>query len=287
MPEFINITGQMFGKLTAIKRVGEKHPARWLFRCECGNEKEIVGYSVRTGKTKTCGCFFNKDISGKKFGRLTAIKFSRMQKKIAFWLFRCDCGNEKEINKYSVFFGDSKSCGCYLKEVISKTNTKDLTGQKFGFITVIKKTVKVSGTWKYQCVCKCGQETEITGANLSRGNTTSCGCKNRFRSKEAHPNWKGGKIKTSAGYLICLTETHPFASSNGYVMEHRLIMEKMIGRYLLSNENVHHINGKRDDNRPENLEIWATCQPKGQRPKDLVAYSLEILKLYAPEMLST
>ena len=68
-------------------------------------------------------------------------------------------------------------------------------------------------------------------------------------------------------------------------MEHRLIMEEMIGRLLEKHETVHHKNGNRLDNRPENLELWSVRQPKGQRVEDKVEYALEILKQYAPEYL--
>jgi HNH endonuclease len=69
-------------------------------------------------------------------------------------------------------------------------------------------------------------------------------------------------------------------------MEHRVVMEQMLGRPLLPQENVHHINGRRDDNRPSNLELWVKPQPNGQRVSDLVQwvvgnYRDEVLRLLA------
>lgn len=82
------------------------------------------------------------------------------------------------------------------------------------------------------------------------------GCKMSTIMREKHPMWKGGRLKRQSGYIIVLNHSHPY-NRNGYIREHRLVMERYLGRYLLPEEVVHHINGVKDDNRIENLELFA------------------------------
>ena len=94
------------------------------------------------------------------------------------------------------------------------------------------------------------------------------------------------RIVDSAGYAYIYDPRHPMAAASGQVPEHRMVMSESLGRPLEPHETVHHKNGVRDDNRLENLELWSTRQPYGQRVEDKVQYAIEILALYAPEKLA-
>lgn|SRR6266487_2564591 len=98
---------------------------------------------------------------------------------------------------------------------------------------------------------------------------------------------KGVRRPKPAGFRV--TRTYSL-NNNGYVLkragpndwrlEHRIIMEGMLGRPLYDNERIHHKNGDRTDNRPDNLELWIRSQPDGQRVEDLLAWAREIIARY-------
>ena len=93
------------------------------------------------------------------------------------------------------------------------------------------------------------------------------------RAGKSASNWKGGKCTTGGGHVYIHRPDHPNCTKEGYVMEHRLVVEESIGRLLQQNEVVHHINGIKTDNRPENLQVLTVS---GHRKIHMEAYQ----KLY-------
>lgn len=88
------------------------------------------------------------------------------------------------------------------------------------------------------------------------------------RNKRRRPS--GARYLDRQGYVMIKPE------KGNAVGEHRIVMERMLGRPLAQGENVHHKNGVRNDNRPENLELWYSPQPYGQRVEDLLRYAVEV-----------
>jgi hypothetical protein len=122
-----------------------------------------------------------KDLTGKKFGKLTIINRENNKNNKVYYLCKCDCGKEVIIGSYQLISGRTKSCGCYRKEKTKERQTRDLTGQRFGRLIALKKVNKpekskrVNSFWL--CKCDCGNEKIINMQELTNGNTQSCGCK--------------------------------------------------------------------------------------------------------------
>ena len=208
MGKLKNLTGQRFGKLTVIERADDKvtssgkNYVQWKCKCDCGNIKIVYSSNLLNGTTQSCGCLRKdnwspEDLINNRYGRLTVISRANDRqykngKTRVMWLCRCDCGNTIEVDASSLKSNHTLSCGCIQKEKIQERCLKDLTGQKFGRLTVLHRQIdnnKKAVCWL--CRCECGREVVVQSSNLKSGHTTSCGC----YKNESH----GGKFKDLTG----------------------------------------------------------------------------------------
>ena len=144
------------------------------------------------------------NLENQKFNRLTVLYRNGTTKDgQILWHCKCDCGNEKDIASRNLRSGHTKSCGCLQKEktkLMGESQKHDLSGQTYNFLTVIEPTEQRVGSnivWK--CLCICGKEHYVAGANLVAGKIKSCGCKKKElisqNSKIVMINKTFGKLK--------------------------------------------------------------------------------------------
>lgn len=117
------------------------------------------------------------DLTGKRFDKLLVIYKAPNRKSpsgttITRWHCVCDCGNELDVDAYALRCGNTKSCGCNKH----KSQTTDISGRRFGLLTVqcLDHIDKARTYWK--CICDCGNYTVVSKSNLLNNNTKSCGC---------------------------------------------------------------------------------------------------------------
>jgi len=135
---------------------------------------------------------------------------------------------------------------------------------------------------KWGARCQCGFVTTKVLSELKR--TQECRSCSKRGSKS--PSWRGGKHLTSEGYVLLTNPENYFGklrritANTGVALEHVVVMSRHLGRPLYDDENVHHKNGVRTDNRLENLELWVKPQPTGIRVADAITWAREVLRRY-------
>lgn len=195
---FVDLTGRNFGKLTVLEEYKgtDKDRIHWVCQCNCVDKTKLIvsTSNLTSGHTTKCQkcvaratserCLI--DLTGERFGRLVVT--GRAPNYVSpngdtntRWNCHCDCGNDIVVPQSGLRSQGTISCGCYRREVTSKNMLEDLTGQKFGMLTVVDRGDNLyhpnggySVTWN--CICDCGGKISVQAGNLKNGHTTSCGC---------------------------------------------------------------------------------------------------------------
>lgn len=189
---FNDITGQKFGRLTALEYVGN---GKWLCRCDCdGKEIETNTYSLTHGLTKSCGCLRRevasssklKDIKGLTFGDWTVLEYAGS----SMWKCRCSCGVIRNVKSESLINGASKSCGH------DTTGYKDFTDNIIDTWWVVRPVGK-----QWECICtNCNRVVMISHDSLLHNRQRKCECVKRSKQLIDITNKKFGHL-TAIEYI--------------------------------------------------------------------------------------
>lgn len=202
-----DLTGQRFGRLLVLEQLADKDRyTQFLCQCDCGEKTIVKGSNLKYGTTKSCGCLHRElsgkssfdDLTSRRFGKLVVVSQAPSRYDKIHWQCLCDCGKETIVSTSGLKSGHTQSCGCYQDEVASDTHFIDLTGRRFGKLTVVERTDNSrTGLVRYLCKCDCGNISIVMGAPLLDGRTQSCGC------------WKYSRLEeyvvqyfTDSGYTI-------------------------------------------------------------------------------------
>ena len=189
-----DISGTNRGDWYVIKKVSSGRQAKYLCRCSCGLEREVLEQSLLNGKSTGCGHATNKkfiDMAGKTIGEWDVLEYNTKTLK---WKCRCSCGTERELTGYQLRNKLSLSCGH------GTTGLKDLTDQTFGEWTVVGMSDRKCGTnTMWVCVCSCGFIQEVSSYALRSGTSKSCGCKANENRRETIRSLYGVNASSQIG----------------------------------------------------------------------------------------
>ena len=171
--------------------------------CGCILNRQICDVAIRS-------CLFCEEcktkqssmkLVGQKFGRWTVLELDEKSNTpknrkdgCRIWKCQCECGTIKSVFQSGLLGGDSKSCGCYALEFrkeLRPDKVIDITGEKFGLLTVLELCEErgITGDTLWKCQCECGNVCYVEKTHLTSGDTKSCGCL-KHRTGKDNPNWK-------------------------------------------------------------------------------------------------
>ncbi len=207
----VDITGHVFGRLTAIARLRKRPPGEWVWSltCVCGGTKEATVAQLRAGNVQSCGCLARE--SSQRLGRrprrehpdLTGQTFRDGQITImgpegSAWRCLCRCGNRFVAKRHALTSGKVKSCGCLPPERVAPP---PLDGQSFHHLTVLRSAAHgdapafPEGIGAYcLCRCVCGAIVVTTRRRLLAGSKQSCGCQHNARAPHLTEGEQHGRL---------------------------------------------------------------------------------------------
>lgn len=206
------------------------------------------------------------DHIGKIYGQLTVVTIAVPDNHgHTRFLCECSCGNFIEALKYNLDGGYTTSCGCFRKKSISNRTKKDLVGQTFDRLTVIReigKTLRRCILW--ECLCSCGNIHIVNSVYLLNGDVTSCGCKLKEQFGKNSPHWRGGRsykdycpIWSDKGYKADIKERDNNVCQNSYCFKSDNVLH------------IHHIDYNKKNCHPSNLiTVCRACNSRANIDRD-------------------
>ncbi len=156
-----------------------------------------------------------KDLTGKRFGRLTVSHrdAARLSNNRTWWICKCDCGKKISVRRDSLISGATKSCGCLNLELTKERckqhlrGAADISNQKFNMLTAVEPIGKKRCDILWRCICDCGRETTATVADLRSNQKMSCGCLQAVA--QAENTKRGDDLKVFGTNIGLITKTEP------------------------------------------------------------------------------
>lgn len=142
------------------------------------------------------------DLCGSSFGRLRVLEKAPSTGGQAEWICKCECGRITKVKGGHLRSGAIQSCGCYNKDRITESKVVDLTGKKFGKLTVIERVGSRNGRSVWKCLCDCGNYIETYASYLTTNDTRSCGCVISYREYMIEQYLKEHSIKYIRQYTF-------------------------------------------------------------------------------------
>ena len=247
MGKLIDITGQKFGRLLVLEKSNKRNAAGqvyWKCLCDCGTISEICGSALRSGHTKSCGCYNyecniqkgkNKIINrvGQKYGKLTVLERAENKDLKSCWKCKCECGNEIITTGDALQSGKTKSCGCLttsfgeykIEQLLNQANLsyekektfstcKSEYGKYFRFDFFVNNTYLIEFDGKQHFLKDAGWGEDIT-AIQKRDNIKNQWCKDNNIPLIRIPYTKVNELTQSD--IILSTTRFLFTSNNEYI----------------------------------------------------------------------